>query len=116
MEFSRYNTKPCRDCKTVTSKLLSKGMSREEHYFPNIGRVRVPVWFDESGAKFFGSYTGLEVPTVKCRQCARTGLYARPVNGKFRADKKCDGRCTSARGHNCECACGGKNHGADHAG
>lgn len=25
---------------------------------------------------------------------------------------KCDARCLSATGHNCECSCGGKNHGA----
>lgn len=25
---------------------------------------------------------------------------------------KCDARCMSAIGHNCECSCGGKNHGA----
>ena len=25
---------------------------------------------------------------------------------------KCDSRCQSAKGHNCECSCGGKNHGA----
>jgi hypothetical protein len=24
---------------------------------------------------------------------------------------KCDGRCTHAKGHDCECSCGGKNHG-----
>jgi len=24
---------------------------------------------------------------------------------------KCDARCMNARGHNCECSCGGKNHG-----
>lgn len=24
---------------------------------------------------------------------------------------KCDGRCLSAKGHKCECECGGKNHG-----
>ena len=24
---------------------------------------------------------------------------------------KCDARCMSAKGHNCECSCGGKNHG-----
>ncbi len=26
----------------------------------------------------------------------------------------CDARCTSARGHNCECSCGGANHGEDY--
>lgn len=24
---------------------------------------------------------------------------------------KCDARCESAKGHKCECSCGGKNHG-----
>lgn len=24
---------------------------------------------------------------------------------------KCDARCETAKGHNCECSCGGKNHG-----
>lgn len=26
----------------------------------------------------------------------------------------CDARCTSATGHQCECQCGGKNHGAQY--
>ena len=42
--------------------------------------------------------------------------YARPVLGKFRAEKKCNALCLSAIGHSCECSCGGKNHGAGHAG
>lgn len=25
---------------------------------------------------------------------------------------KCDSRCMNSKGHNCECSCGGKNHGA----
>ena len=33
------------------------------------------------------------------------------ITGHFNAEVKCDGRCTSATGHNCECSCGGKNHG-----
>lgn len=28
---------------------------------------------------------------------------------------KCDARCLNATGHNCECSCGGKNHGAGNA-
>lgn len=35
-----------------------------------------------------------------------------PVRGRFKADHKCDARCLNAKGHSCECACGGKNHGA----
>lgn len=48
----------------------------------------------------------------------------RHTNGKvYEADRvifrksnpsnhKCDARCLSAKGHNCECSCGGKFHGA----
>lgn len=48
---------------------------------------------------------------VECcgRQVART-----PVKG-VRNDTPCDDRCTEAKGHKCECSCGGKNHGAEHA-
>lgn len=28
--------------------------------------------------------------------------------------EKCSVKCTGAKGHDCECACGGKNHGCDH--
>jgi len=35
----------------------------------------------------------------------------RQIDGRYVADKKCDGRCLSATGHTCECSCGGKNHG-----
>jgi hypothetical protein len=34
------------------------------------------------------------------------------VRGTFKAEVKCDGRCTHAKGSNCECSCGGKNHGS----
>lgn len=33
------------------------------------------------------------------------------IEGHYREDKKCDGRCIHATGHDCECSCGGKNHG-----
>lgn len=40
-------------------------------------------------------------------------VVAQKVLGRYVADKKCDGRCASAKGHHsCECSCGGKNHGA----
>jgi hypothetical protein len=29
----------------------------------------------------------------------------------LKPEQPCDARCTNARGHNCECSCGGKNHG-----
>lgn len=37
-----------------------------------------------------------------------------PVRGTFNASKKCSARCTGATGHDCDCHCAGRNHGADH--
>lgn len=34
------------------------------------------------------------------------------VQGRYVAEIKCDGRCMGAKGHNCECSCGGANHGS----
>lgn len=45
--------------------------------------------------------------------CGRL-VQVRPVAGVFRAEVPCDARCTSAKGHKCECSCGGANHGMDH--
>jgi len=36
----------------------------------------------------------------------------RPVRGVFSAAHKCSAKCLSATGHDCQCECGGKNHGA----
>ena len=37
----------------------------------------------------------------------------RTINYKDRPSlHKCDARCLNAKGHNCECSCGGVNHGA----
>lgn len=52
------------------------------------------------------------LPDLYCAAHKRP-LSAWEVNGTV-TDCKCDGRCTSARGANCECSCGGANHGADY--
>lgn len=33
------------------------------------------------------------------------------IKGMVNLDKTCDGRCMNATGPNCECSCGGENHG-----
>lgn len=47
-------------------------------------------------------------------RCPKCQGFAKParVDGRT-SDTPCDHRCTSARGHNCECSCGGVNHGRD---
>lgn len=47
----------------------------------------------------------------RCPDHPRNTLRVRVVEGKFSADHVCDVRCTHAVGGNCECQCGGANHG-----
>jgi hypothetical protein len=46
-----------------------------------------------------------------CPTCGRAMEYG-TLSGHYDASHKCDARCTGARGHNCECECGGANHGS----
>ncbi len=51
-------------------------------------------------------------PLVVC--CGRA-ITMQPVRGRLAPEHKCDARCEGARGHNCECSCGGANHGKAHS-
>jgi len=42
----------------------------------------------------------------------RYPLRWQPIEGRTNPDHKCDARCIHARGPNCDCSCGGANHGA----
>ena len=46
--------------------------------------------------------------------CCGRDRELRPVRGTFSASKKCSARCKAATGHDCDCQCAGRNHGADH--
>ena len=47
-----------------------------------------------------------------CPLCRQMHVCTRKIERKsFPSLHKCDARCQNARGHSCECACGGKNHG-----
>lgn len=46
--------------------------------------------------------------------CKRGMASLKAVVGKVN-QTPCDARCTDAKGHNCECSCGGQNHGNAHA-
>lgn len=50
-----------------------------------------------------------------CARCPDHGVYRLAfLQGRYSADHVCDGRCMGATGPNCECSCGGANHGANH--
>lgn len=48
------------------------------------------------------------------RRCAGCGsmLSINELCGARNNAVPCDARCTGAKGHQCECSCGGENHGA----
>ena len=48
-----------------------------------------------------------------CPQCGSTGAASNEVKGTT-TDKKWGGTCRNAKGGDCECACGGENHGVGH--
>lgn len=54
---------------------------------------------------------GGDVEVGLCPTCHRAMKYGK-LEAHVNQSVKCDARCTGARGHNCECSCGGANHGA----
>lgn len=71
------------------------------------------VFTDPSGIRYPTRYAD-GVPGIVCPQegCGRE-LFTRPVVGKVTADK-CGAKCLAAKGHTCDCSCGGQNHGANY--
>lgn len=77
----------------------------------------------ELAREFYVHHHGLAVRVVarivpsavyEAPKCPEHGRYLRFANLEARrTEKACDVRCTGARGHKCECSCGGENHGAD---
>lgn len=49
-----------------------------------------------------------------CPACGYPVIKSDVIRGKYSADHKCNRKCTSALGADCECQCAGENHGADH--
>lgn len=94
---------------TTTVKYFAADGAEIPHPY-SMKRARFAELFGECKALRYDSFsffvgkhpvTGLDVPAVR-------RIYYK-VNG---SKHKCDGRCLHAKGRNCECACGGANHGA----
>ncbi len=114
---SRYNGK-CHRCKSVVS------------IFGVCTKVGKAVFVVTAAGEQHRRHAGVElsVPCVKCNaNPALVGLngyngenalphtlVCKRVNGVYRPEIPCSAKCVGATGHNCECACGGKNHGAGH--
>lgn len=54
----------------------------------------------------------IEGSTGACPRCGDRHVVDRTIDYKATPSRhRCDARCEDARGHDCECACGGVNHG-----
>lgn len=60
---------------------------------------------DEKRGRVFEGYDGVCLCGSQCVSARINGVVS---------DHVCDPRCSSATGANCECQCGGRNHGKDH--
>lgn len=87
----------CTTCKKVASRLVVVTTSKT---------------FRSDRISAVGSST-VRVPSGPSA-CACGGLVYYMAVAGIKTAKKCDARCMSSKGHNCECSCGGLNHGASH--
>jgi hypothetical protein len=96
----RYNAR-CKACKLTMSVFVTSTEHGQgtETLITDTGK-RIPVQF--------GWFAGVECRGCGVRRCLK------PVIGKFSNSIKCTAKCQSATGHDCECQCAGKNHGAAH--
>jgi hypothetical protein len=102
-----YNCKSCKTGKRVEyPNKQGRGFSRTD----STGQeVMAGVWIQSCGGGRPTTYGG-DTEFGICPTCSRMMSYG-ALKAHYSPDHECDSRCTSARGHNCECTCGGANHG-----
>lgn len=110
----------CRRCKL--SRRFRSEVLRVRHGNAGYGRK---TWTREHSVVAAAPFVGSDRPEMASEYHDRAGkLWLKCPAGhsvEFKAlrgittDKKCDARCLSATGNCCECSCGGKNHGGNHA-
>lgn len=80
--------------------------------YPRLSVPGFDYYTDESGMVYVDNTCG-DGPLIQC-DCGKF-FRLKPVLGKYSDRIKCDGRCEGATGQQCECQCGGKNHGRAHS-
>lgn len=65
----------------------------------------------KAGAGWFKSYTPEAWAPPLPGGTEPRRVYGQRLEGHFSETVPCDARCTMAKGHKCECSCGGANHG-----
>lgn len=102
---TRYNGK-CKRCDAKASILLAQLQPSKT--------VGQDIAIDDYGHEYpFIDYCVRIVHECSNGQVRNVNLS--PVRGVYNPGKECNARCMSAIGHDCECRCGGKNHGAGYS-
>lgn len=111
--IGRCTAKACKFCKAADVELVEETRHRTPPFGANFWPYgQFQMWKEE-----YGTYTA-HVPQVRQLPAVICPTHNRPlrwdrVEGRVSESRKCDPRCTGAIGPNCECACGGANHGCD---
>jgi hypothetical protein len=103
--IGRCSAKGCKTTLRVTIPAKVETHTRNVNYYPGANNPPIyqtfqtskPAWTPNNLSLFCGEHQRL--------------ISWRQVDGVLNPDHVCDARCTSARGHSCECSCGGANHG-----
>ncbi len=108
MKIVIYNCKRCKIGRRVEykEKSLSGQAGRRDKagcWYP------AGAWIHAIGGGKPTEYGG--DPLGLCPQCGRL-MNQGELKGRVVPEVPCDSRCTGARGHNCDCSCGGANHGS----
>lgn len=101
----------CRRCKTVTTVdytryqtvVPGQPQSRRESW----GMVHAGWWYG------LGTYPGF-IPNYQDRCTCGGQIEGQELRAVVSERHVCDARCVNAKRADCECACGGLNHGAAH--
>lgn len=101
---ARYNGK-CKRCGAKASIFLVELRERQV-----LGRPDIAI--DNQGREF-EFVDGFHIRLVhECLNNQKRILWLDRVRGVYNPGKECNTKCLAAIGHDCECRCGGKNHGA----
>jgi len=102
-----YNCKRCKRGRRV--EYPEKGYDGRPYRLEGLKSFQMGVWVKSCGGGKPTQYSG--DPLGICDGCGNAMQYGE-LRATVRPEIACDARCMGARGHSCDCSCGGKNHGA----
>jgi hypothetical protein len=97
----------CRPCERLTRRphVWRRTLTRSTS-----GQLAGITWALPDGR----THRGEQPPADACGSCKRQ-TAGTAIRGTYSSVHACDARCIYAKGPDCECSCGGANHGVGHA-